>query len=157
MVMGMKSKQQKKIEIEKRIKAQMVGLIIRWDDPDPCSFSNRLVNTELTHRNSIRKLKSAGIYANFQKCCTEVRMYYQVKISVIFKYDNGFNGDVIREIKSFCLINEIEQLSIDLIESAMREGDVKKFSHVRFEVECLSAHAPQKTIEQILIEKLEAA
>lgn len=152
----MKSTQIKKSEIEKRIKSQMVGLIVRWNDPDPLNSTARLVDTELTHRNRIRKLSAGGIYRNFQKFCVHVRMYYLVTMTVVFKYDNGVNADVVREIEAFCLISEIEQLSIDLIEAAMREGDKSKFSHVRFEVECLSSVAPAKTIEQKLIEKLEA-
>lgn len=153
----MKNKNQKRGCQIKRIKSAMVGLIIKWDDPEPCSYSNRLVNTVLTHRNAVHKLKAAGIYRNFQKCCTEVRMYYKVLITTVFKYENGVNAEIVREIKSFCLINEIEALSIELIEEAMREGDVKKFSHVTFEVECLSAYAPPKTPEELLCELLESA
>jgi hypothetical protein len=81
-------------------------------------------------------------------------MFYHVEIKVIFQYDNGVNGEIVRELKSFCLIKELEELSLDLIDDAMREGDKSKFSHVSFRVECLSQHAPQKTEAERLIEKL---
>jgi hypothetical protein len=150
----MRNQKQKRSSRANRIKSQMVGLVIQWDDPEPNNFSEHVVNGLIWHRNPVSRLNADMIYRNFKLMCGEVRMLYSVEIKVIFKYDNGMNGEIERELKSFCLIKEIEKLSLDLIDEAMREGDKSKFSHVSFRVECLSQHAPQKTVEEKLIEKL---
>jgi hypothetical protein len=149
-----KSKQQKKLQIEKRIKAQMVGLLIKWDDPDPLNYTDRLVNCEVKHKNPIRELKAGGIYKNFQAMCAHVRMYYRFGVTLHFIGKEPIDlGDMF----SFCMVKEINEFIIEQIESTINEVGDEYFTHATMEVECLATHPPAKTIEQKLMEKLESA
>lgn len=133
----MKSIKQKN-QMLKRARAGVKGLIISWIDTNPLRDTHEPINGEVTHKNPLFKLVAKKVFKDFGDWITFGQpFHWLITITVIFDYDNGQRQLEERELEAFATLDRINEFSLDAIRDAMRHGDMKKYVHTKFKVECL--------------------
>jgi hypothetical protein len=123
----------------KRARAGIKGLILSWVDKDPLKDQSEVIPCGVTHRNPVYKLTAAKIFEDFGDFITnKQRFRWLIKIDVIFDYDNGQRQIETRELEAFATISEMNEVALDEVRDAQRHGDIKKYVHTKFTVECVA-------------------
>jgi len=117
------------------------GLIVRWTDKNPLDDTSEVIPGKITHRNPMRMFYADQIFLKSKSIITSERAFmWLVTMSVVFKYPNGVNEQVDREIKAFCMLDDIDDICDEEIRDAMRHGDMNCYVHTEFTIECLGSN-----------------
>lgn len=131
-------KVRKKNNMVKRARAGVKGLIVSWQDKDPLRNTTANINGSVTHRNRQFRLCAEQVFNDFGHWITQLQQFrWLITITVVFAYDNGQDQHEIRELEAFATISEINEYSLDAIRDAMRHGDMSKYTHTEFVIECI--------------------
>lgn len=130
----MKNKQ----KVLKRARAGIKGLIITWKDRDPLTESSHVIPGYCTHRNPVYRLSAQKIFEDYGEFITNRQSFrWRLNIDVIFDYDNGRRQIESRELEGFATISQLNEYAMEQIQDAMRHGDMNKYVHTEFRIECI--------------------
>jgi len=122
----------------KRARAGIKGLIIKWIDADPLTESSKVIPGDVSHRNPVFRLTAKKIFEDHGEFITQHQSFrWVIKIDVIFDYDNGQRQIESRELEAFSTISELNEFALIEIKDAMRHGDINKYKHTEFTIECI--------------------
>ena len=122
----------------KRARAGVKGLIIDWVDEDPLTDSSKVIPGNVSHRNPIYRLTARKIFQDHGEFITKQQSFrWLVTIKVVFDYDNGQRQYEERELEAFATISVINEYALEQIQDAMRYGDMSKYRHTEFKIECI--------------------
>lgn len=124
----------------KRLRKCCRGLVVEWDDRNPESESEHVVNGRVTHTNPVMRHAAASIWSEIgSTLASRISMRWLVRIIVVFRYPNGQEQHEERELEARCILDRLNDFALEQIEDAMRHGAKEHYVTTKFHVECLGA------------------
>lgn len=123
---------------EKTVKAMMRGIVVEWECVNE-EDGDVFVPTVTSKNKMINMTGAAGkiFHDLYDIICNKIPMRWIIKITVMFRYDNGIDQFEEREIEAFCLFNDITSHVNAQKADALRHGAADKYFKTRYRVECL--------------------
>jgi hypothetical protein len=136
------AKTRKKFNPKSHRRNRVKGLIVEWKDTSPTVDSSGFILGRVSHRNHLYRLMADIYFAQHKKWIVyEQEFLWSVNIVVVFNYENETTQHEERELTAFIKLAELDEISVEQIEDAMRHGDAQYYSHTEFVVECLGTNA----------------
>lgn len=131
-------KKNKKANAVKRLRRQIKGLIISWEDPDPKQESSVRIPGKISHRNPGLRIGAEDTFRGLgQWLATEQRFKWLIEITGVFVLPNGSETHETRELEAFCTIEEVNPTAIEQIDDIRRHGSDEFYKTIRFKLECI--------------------
>ena len=126
-----------KADALKRLRRQVKGLIVEWDDVDPLAESRVRIDGKFSHRNPVMNIDAQKTFAGMGNfIVNEQPFMWHMEITGVFEYDKVINHET-RVISGFCTIGQANEYALDSIEEIFRYGSMDKYVTTKFKLECI--------------------
>lgn len=120
----------------KRLRRQVVGLTVEWDDNDPLTETREPIDGTFTHKNPVMNINARQTFSGMGSWLVNEPFKWDVSIVGVFEYDKIESHEE-RQMTAFCSINDINDLAMDLIREIRRYGSDEHYKTIKFKLECV--------------------
>jgi hypothetical protein len=126
------------MRMEKRSVKFVKGLKVWWEDKTPLDETTKPEKGGVGHKNFALRPVANDIWRTVKHWAAEKKpLLWLIKITVVFRYPNGYEQGETREIKGRGTIDDLSDICIDEIKDAMRCGNMQHYVTTKFDIECL--------------------
>lgn len=132
-----KTKGLTKADAIKRLRRQVKGLIVEWDDVDPLKETNIRIDGKFSHKNPIMNINARQTFAGMGNWLVNEQPFkWSMSITGVFEFEKITTYEE-REMIAFCTIGDANELAMDLIREIRRYGSDEHYKTIKFKLECI--------------------